>query len=62
MAMKCMIKKKRMMVIKMNTLMTISNEIANQPARVRSPLGRLCIMKRKWSMDIVDSLSLFIDI
>ena len=46
----------------MNMLMTISNEIANQPARVRSPFGRLCIMKRKWSMEIVDSLNLFIDI
>ena len=60
MAMKCMIKK--LMMIKMNMLVTISKEIANQPARVRSPLGRLCIMKRKWSMDIVDSLNLFIDI
>ena len=32
----------------------------NKPARVRSPLGRLCMMNRKCSMDIVESLKITI--
>ena len=31
-----------------------------KPARVRSPLGRLCMMNRKCSMDIVESLNISI--